>query len=128
MLTRAWLIGFATTLLFLTGCGGPTMAPVKGRITCKGKPVYQASVIFNPEPTHEKDREPGKAGSGFTEKDGTYSISTYRNYDGAQVGKHKVTVSLDDSNPARCARMKHFYLEVAPGSNELNIELDDNTK
>src|SRR5688572_20954811 len=79
-------------LVFLPGCGGPAMAPVKGRVTCNGKPVAEAAITFSPIPESAADREPGKPGTGFTDADGTFSLSTFKNYDGALVAKHKVTV------------------------------------
>jgi hypothetical protein len=125
MRTCLQILGLGVVLLALTGCSGPQIAPVKGRVTCNGKPVHQASVIFAPEPSSDKDREPGKGGTGITDKDGNYVISTYRAYDGAQVGKHKVTIALDDANPARCSRLKHLQLEVTARDNVLDIELAD---
>ncbi len=118
-------IGLALALICLIGCGGPQMARVKGRVTCNGKPVAQAHVAFDPVPSSEKDREPGKGSTGFTDDDGNYILSTYKNFDGAQVGKHRVTISLDDTNPARCARKKEIQLEVAISENVHNIELAD---
>jgi hypothetical protein len=113
-------------LLVLTGCGDSTMAPVKGRVTCNGKAVAQASIVFAPVPRFEGDKEPGRSATGFTEPDGTYVLSTHKPLDGALVGKHLVTVSLDDANPAGriCKRSKQYTLEVKPGDNELNLELN----
>ena len=91
-------------LALLSGCGGPQMARVKGKVTCNGKPVAQATITFSPMQRHDKDREPGKPATGFTDEKGTYDLSTFRHYDGALVGKHRVTVTLDDANPARCPR------------------------
>lgn len=110
-------------LAFVAGCGGPSMAPVKGRITCNGKPVPQAALVFDPEPKTETDRLAGKPGTGFTDDDGNYVISTYKAFDGAQIGKHRVTVSLEDSNPARCPRKQHFAREVIAGDNVVDIDL-----
>ena len=112
-------------LVFLAGCGGPVMAPVKGRVTCNGKPVAEAAVTFNPAARSEEDKEPGKPATGFTDADGNYVLSTFKNYDGALVGKHRVTVMLDDTNPAKCKREKQFVREVRAGSNELAFELNE---
>jgi hypothetical protein len=113
----------AFSLVVLSGCGGPTMAPVTGCVTCNGKPVDAANIIFSPIPKTEDDIKPGKPATGFTGTDGKYVLSTYQAYDGAQVGKHRVTVSIDATNPARCQRSTKTSLEVVVGKNELNIEL-----
>jgi hypothetical protein len=118
-----WLLLFVG-LVLLPGCGKPTVASVKGKVTCNGKPVAQAVVTFAPVPTGEKDVEPGKAGTGFTDAEGNYVLSTYKPLDGARVGQHRVTVTLDDTNPAPCKRSKQLTLEVKPGDNEHNIELN----
>jgi hypothetical protein len=99
------------------------MAPVKGRVTCDGKPVKQASLIFSPVPKNEGDKEAGKPATGFTDAEGNFVLSTYKPLDGAQVGKHDVTITLDDTNPARCKRLTKTTREVAPGENEIVIEL-----
>lgn len=117
------LICALVTVSILAGCGGPQMAGVKGRVTWKGKGVSQALIVFAPVPRSEKDKEPGKPGTAYSDDQGNYSVSTYRNYDGALVGKHNVTVSLDDTNAARCKRKTELTLEVKPGSNQLDIEL-----
>jgi hypothetical protein len=100
------------------------MAPVKGRVTCNGKPVGEAAVTFSPAPRFDGDKEPGKPATGFTEADGTYVLSTCKKLDGALIGKHRVTVVLDETNRARCAREKSTVLEVKPGPNQLDIELN----
>jgi len=110
-------------LVFLSGCKGAVIAPVKGKVTCNGKPVKAASLTFSPVPSSELDREPGKPGTGFSDGDGNYVLSTYKPLDGALVGQHEVTISLDDTNPARCKRRTVVTREVKAGSNEVNIEL-----
>jgi hypothetical protein len=100
------------------------MAPVTGQVTCKGTPVKEAQITFAPFPRANDDKEPGKPGTGFTDSQGNYVLSSYRERDGALIGKHRVTVVLDDTNPARCPRLKELVLEVKPGANQLNIELN----
>jgi hypothetical protein len=104
---------------------GPSMANVKGVVTWKGKPVSAASITFSPVPKNADDKEPGKPATGFTDDQGVYQLSTYRNYDGAHVGSHKVQIAVDETNPARCKRLTETTLEVKPGSNEFNIALED---
>jgi hypothetical protein len=122
---RNWLRRTAVviTLVATPGCARETMAPVKGRVMFNGKPVKEAQVTFAPAPRTAGDKEPGKAATGFTNNDGVFVLSTYKAYDGALIGMHHVTISLDDTNPARCKRLQQFEREVKPGDNQLEIEL-----
>jgi hypothetical protein len=109
-------------LTLLSGCGSARMGRVKGRVTFNGKPVSQAMLTFSPA-AGESVKEPGKPATGISDEEGNYDLSTFRNHDGALVGKHNVTVTLDDTNPARCARFQELTLDVAPGDNKLDIDL-----
>ncbi|HEY1375886.1 MAG TPA: hypothetical protein VGF55_03795 [Gemmataceae bacterium] len=111
-------------LIFLAGCAQPGMAPVKGRVMFKGRPVPDAAVTFNPVPQTQGALESGKPGTGWTNAEGQFTLSTYKPYDGAFVGQHRVAVSLDDTNPVKCKRTKSVVLEVTPGGNEFDIEMD----
>jgi len=110
-------------LTVLSGCGGPTTAAVSGRVTYKGKAVNQATIIFAPVPKTEGALESGKPANGFSDGDGKYQLSTYKPFDGALIGKHKITVMLEDTNPVRCKRPQYFTMEVMAGDNKLDIEL-----
>ncbi len=125
MRTCAGLLALAVGLMFLPGCGGgPALAPVTGRVTCNGQPVKDAAITFSPVPRSKEDREPGKPATGFTDAQGQFALSTFRELDGALITKHRVTVVLDDTNPARCIKTKELFWEVKPGANEVNIELN----
>jgi hypothetical protein len=125
MRTRPSILLLLAGLLLLPGCGGPKMAYVTGKVTCKGKPVKEAAVTFNPAGRFDGDKEPGKPATGFTDEEGKYVLATFKKNDGALIGKHQVTVTLDDTNPARCKRSKSLAFEVKAGPNECNIELDE---
>jgi hypothetical protein len=116
---------FLLAMLAAGGCSGPLMAPVKGKVTCDGKPVREAQVTFAPVGTGESEREPGKPATGFTDEDGNYVLSTNKALDGALVGEHQVNIMLDDTNPAKCTRQKRITLEVKPEENVFDIELND---
>ena len=109
--------------LALCGCSSPLMAPVKGRVMVNGTPVKNAAVTFSPSGAPGQ-KETGKPGTGFTDEDGRFQLSTFSNYDGALVGTHAVLVTLDDTNPAKCKREKSLTLEVKSGSNDFTIEMD----
>lgn len=109
--------------LGVVGCGGPEMAPVEGKVSFNGKPVKEAQVTFAPVPTSAEDKEPGKAATGFTDENGRYALSTFQPLDGAIVGKHRVLVVIDATNPAKAKLESKYELEVKPAKNELNIDL-----
>jgi hypothetical protein len=121
MRTRVFLVLFA--LAPLCGCGGPSMAPVKGHVMFNGKPVKEAAVTCSPVGAGGQ-KETGKPATGFTDETGAFELSTFSNYDGALVGTHIVRVVLDDTNPAKCKRNKDIPLEVKSGPNEITIEMD----
>ena len=83
------------TLSFACGCGSSTLAqlpvfPVEGRVVFQSAPVAGATVAFYKE---------GAAvpGSGVTNAQGEFRISSYAENDGALAGKHRVTISLPAS-------------------------------
>jgi hypothetical protein len=117
------LVAVLASLVVLPGCG-KSLAPVKGRVTWKGQGVKEAAVSFNPVPSSEEDRAPGKPATGFTDDEGNYVLSTFKPYDGALVGQHKVFINLDETNRARCKRSTEITLEVKPGDNQLDIVLE----
>lgn len=76
----------------IAGCGGtdeelPPTAPVSGVVTYKGEPVKEAQVTFHPQ-------RDGNPGTGRTEENGSFIITTYDAHDGAVPGIHVVTVEL----------------------------------
>lgn len=123
MLSRLTLTLFAICLTLVCGCSNQSMAPVKGRVMFNGKPVKAAAVTFSPTGTPGQ-LETGKPGTGFTDDEGYFELSTFKSYDGALIGPHSVLVTLDDTNPAKCRREKTLTLEVKPGDNTFTIEMD----
>jgi hypothetical protein len=83
-----FVAGAGVSLLWIVGCaqktGLPT-APVVGKVTYRGKPVPTGTVMFTPEE--------GPAATGNIAPDGTYRLTTYREADGAVIGRHKVTIT-----------------------------------
>ncbi|HJZ92256.1 MAG TPA: hypothetical protein VKE40_15380 [Gemmataceae bacterium] len=120
---RFGLIVVGVAAVLLPGCGGPKMAPVKGRVMFNGQPVKEAYVTFSPMGAPDQ-LETGKPGTAQTDGNGYFELSTFKEYDGAIVGTHSVQVSLDETNPAKCQRSKGLILEVKPGPNEFTIEMD----
>ena len=120
----SYLLVAVTTLALFPGCGPPTIAPVRGRVTCKGKPVADAALIFSPVPKNENDKESGKAAAAGTDEDGYFVLSTYKERDGALIGKHRVSVTVDEGSRKVACKSKVIEIEIKPGDNEVNIELD----
>jgi hypothetical protein len=87
---------FAASVASLLGCsrtsaipGEVPVYPVKGQITLEGRPTPGAFVTFHPtsgEKTH------AVLPSGWVDKDGKFSLTTYRASDGAPAGEYVVTV------------------------------------
>ena len=83
------------TLAIAVGCGDgrfPT-APVSGVVTLDGKPVSSGTVIFTP-----KQGWPAK---GTLDSEGRFTLTTYREGDGAILGLNQIivfAVTEDDPN------------------------------
>ena len=108
----------------LAGCSGSTydLAPAKGKLTCKGQPVANASVFFLPD--HSKPSQPLKQAEAITNESGEFVLTTVRNGDGAIVGKHKVKIAFEDAyKHPPCSLPANLILEVKPGSNHFDIEM-----
>jgi len=123
MTLRTGVLATALAAAVLPGCSSSSLAPVHGRVTCHGKPVPQAGVIFSPMPKAEGDREAGKAASGSTDADGRFVLTTYKDGDGALIGRHRASIILDNTAPGPCGHAKVVVVEVKPGENEFNIEM-----
>ncbi len=96
---------FSALLAAAVGCGdGIDKKPValaSGKVMCQGRPVANASVLFNPV-TQGKSALAGKQAYANTDANGEFVLSTYGDRDGAVVGKHKVIVAGDPKTPCDC--------------------------
>jgi len=87
---QSTLPGLCIGLVFLSSLAGcrPAheleTAPVRGTVALDGKLMSGGSVIFVPER--------GRGATGSIAADGTYTVGTYEEADGAVVGRHKVAV------------------------------------
>lgn len=124
--------------LALPGCGSSgdfATSPVRGKVTFNGQPVTGGSVTFRPVSTG--GALAGKPASATLQADGTYVLTTYKDGDGAVVGKHELSYSaplLDYQGEAKPGderpkspfdglAPKEKQVEVKSGKNEINIEL-----
>ena len=92
-------ICFSTILAgLLAGCGPgddvhPATVPVQGKVTYQGQPVPKGTITFQPAT--------GQAAVGEIQTDGTYSLSTFKQKDGAIPGAHKVTIVANTGDPTK---------------------------
>jgi hypothetical protein len=107
MRTRVVLLVLpAAWLLAVGGCGSSgavntTTIPVKGRVTYKGQPLTQGTVLFEPEGA-------GKEARGEINPDGTYVLTTYKPGDGAVPGAHRVSIN-GATGKTRASRIPDKY-------------------
>ena len=78
----------ALVLLPFSGCGGPEtpVYPVTGKVTYNGKPLPTGSVTYIPIAA-------GPSATGRIREDGTYTLTTFTEGDGAVPGDHQVLIS-----------------------------------
>lgn len=83
----------AYILLLQTGCSKSPydLAPVSGKVTVDGQPLPDGQVMFAPRATSGSAKA-GKPALGNVRPDGTFSLSTYADGDGAVVGEHLITL------------------------------------
>jgi hypothetical protein len=120
----------------LAGCADDSnIARVDGIVRVDGKPLSSGTVRFVPAA--------GRAATGKIQSDGTFSLGTFGESDGALVGTHQVAViaydAADDARPAyevRSATSKALVperymavgtsglsFEVKPGKNQADFDL-----
>lgn len=124
----------------LIGCGRQSgsaykTATVKGKVVYNGQPVTSGGIRFQPiEVPGASQSELGKPASGQVQSDGTFVLTTYKEGDGAVIGKHRVSYipaskgaeSYEDKpepSPYLGLVPKEQEVEVKPGTNEITIEL-----
>src|SRR5262249_39231421 len=66
---------------------GKQVVAVSGKVFYKGSPIPGAEVFF---------RTTGNSARGRVEADGTFRLTSYRAFDGAAPGEHKVTIVWHD--------------------------------
>jgi hypothetical protein len=94
MLLRVCL---CVSLLLLTACGGPKLTKVSGNVKYKGKPVANASVIFQP------DGGSGSVGAATTDSEGNYKLGSDLG-SGIPAGSYSVSIAsevklVNDTDP-----------------------------
>jgi hypothetical protein len=80
------------------GAGGVRFVPVTGKVTMDGKPLAKVGVTFIPQAKPGSEIA-GDVSSGVTDDNGEYKLTAFvkgGEKEGAQVGKHKVTITQKD--------------------------------
>jgi hypothetical protein len=97
----AWPLLTIVLLIGVSGCRGPRLYPVRGKVVYKdGSPLSGGMVVFE---TAEGDAKVSAVGP--IRADGTFELGTYRARDGALAGKYRVLVEpplppkLEERNP-----------------------------
>jgi len=140
-------IGVALSVLTmsLVGCGGsntPELADVEGTVTLDGKALAGALVTFNPL---DGEKPAGRPSFARTDSNGHYEMVYTDEAEGTIIGTHSVSIStqldgdpdsedpkMQKSAPERLPAKYHLNafdnpdmrVQVKPGSNELNFDLD----
>lgn len=134
-----WIRSFVvlTAAAVMVGCGGGAdtkpVGKVSGKVTAGGQPVTGGELLFSPSATAGNSM-PGKAGRAVIKSDGTYSVSTYGDGDGAVVGTHTVSFMAPPPETDEHGQVKGeakfggltpsaATYEVKSGSNTIDIEL-----
>lgn len=135
-------------LLPLGGCSHdpnmPKLGKVHGTVTYKGKPLDAGHIVFTP--ATGKGGDTGQNATGEINSDGTYELTTFDTGDGAILGQHIVTVTVQKGEmpkpdeygqikyelPKNAVPEKFASAEKSPlrytvreGNNTINIELKD---
>jgi hypothetical protein len=128
-------IALAAALL-LVGCGSSGKGKVSGTVTFAGEPVAGGSVSFAPVigPVAEPaTAAPARVATGAVRSDGSFSLSTDTDEDGALIGRHEVvytppSVGGESADPAAKSLYhglvpREGHVEVKGGVNTFTIEL-----
>jgi hypothetical protein len=135
-------------VLSLGGCSGdpnlPKLGKVHGTVKYNGKLLDAGHVVFTP--ASGKGGETGQVATGEINSNGTYEMTTFNTGDGAILGQHIVTITVQkgempkpDANghikyevPKNQAPSKYATADKTPlrctvheGDQEFNIELTD---
>ncbi len=89
---RAGRVASMLLLVIVAGCGkGPNLVPVRGTVLVDGQPLGLGRIQFAPMATGD-NVNPGRPAVGSILADGTFTLGTETDDDGAIVGKHRVTI------------------------------------
>jgi len=89
---RAKLVLAVGLGLLTVGCssGKLPLASAGGKVTYQGKPLEFGTILFQPTGG-------GLTARGEIQPDGTFVLGTYSDGDGAVIGKHKISITCNDT-------------------------------
>jgi len=93
----------------LPGCGRdglPNMVAIRGTVSYQGKPLTEGTVLYLPQDPQ------GRQARGDVAADGTFTLTTLRNGDGAQQGSYRIVVIAYKPHPGEMTREQ---IEAAGG-------------
>ena len=134
-------VGLALLALSWSGCESRTpTGKVSGKVSLQGQPVTGGSVTF--VPIAQSGTTAGRPAIGPIQPDGTFTLSTYAQGDGAIIGRHRVMFSAPTgkqeeagkhaegqasapapADPFAGVTPKESQVEVKSGENTIDIEL-----
>jgi len=133
MFRRSWFVTLPAGLIALTiGCGGPSDAvpklslnPVKGKVLLEdGKPVTSGQVVFVSTTT-------GISPNGKIGPDGSFTLSSGGQGDGAPAGEYKVKIEpatalgTSDAKPRPGAKLPYSGIYADEDTSGLKVTVKD---
>jgi len=129
-------------IAMLSGCsrggvGSKPTAKVSGEVTYDGKPVTGGMLTFSPI-GDDSGKMTGRAGQAVIGDDGSYTVTTYTDNDGAVIGPHRLIFAAPavvtretpagahakpETSPYAGLTPKEVEIEVSSGTNTIDIEL-----
>lgn len=106
-------------------------ASVSGTVTKDGKPVSGGTITFAPK--GEEGKASGKPATGEVQSDGTYTLTTYDDGDGAVIGTHEVSYDPPPEEIKEPEEGGHDEVAettpeaLAPEEKEVTVEAGSNT-
>lgn len=114
---------FAATL---AGCGGSDQLPTvkaAGTVTLDGKPYGPASVTLTPAGGNPDDKR--RPAVGPVAKDGSFTLRTYEEGDGAPPGEYTATLGPDTSEAASTDPNKMMGAMTGPPAETLKVTIPE---
>jgi hypothetical protein len=109
-----------TVAACVAGCGGDTSKPklgrVSGKVTYNGQPVTKGIVSFVPR--GGAGAQTGQSATGELGSDGSYTLTTFDNGDGAVLGEHTVLVIAREEDAA----IKGHGMPIPDSKGQINIK------
>jgi hypothetical protein len=91
LFSLSFLCALLCAVIRCSSAKGPECFPVRGRVSYKGKPLAEATVVLH---RIGGDMEGGHKPIAFTAADGTYVLTTMAKDDGASPGEYAITFEL----------------------------------